>query len=767
MDVFDLQAVLRLDTKDYEQGLSDSKSKLSGLGEHISSFTSKATAIAGTMAKVTTVAVGAAATGVSALTKQAVGAYSNYEQLVGGVQKLYGNMGKSLEDYAKDNGQTVEQAKGQWQALENAQNTVMQNASNAWKTAGMSANEYMETATSFSASLINSLGGDVEKAASQTDVAMRAMSDNVNTFGSNMEDVSNAFKGFSKQNYTMLDNLKLGYGGTKEEMERLIKDANEWGKANGEASNLSIDSFSDVVTAIQQVQEKQNVAGTTAREAMTTIEGSANATKAAWQNVIAAIAGGGDMKDAINSLTTAIFGDKEGEGLLSQVIPRIQTAMEGIGQFVGTAGPMISDHLPALVESIVPSLLQSTTTLIESLINALPNLVQSILPPLVEAIVILLASIATTLPSLMSGLWGAVVSSIQTLITTVQTQASAFIQLGQQIIDSLIISIQTGLPQFLQNGLSIAINLANGIMNAMPNIISTMGKILSAFIGAIGPFLPKFLSAGVQMIVQIVTGLTNSLPKIIAFVGNMITQFVGYILSHLPQIMDSAVQIIGTLAKGLINNLPQIISAIVQVIAKLIATIVQHLPEILQKGIEIIAKLAAGIIQAIPKVVASIPKVITGIKNAFTQFNWGSLGKNIIGGIANGISNAVGIVARAAKNAAKSAFEAAKNFLGIASPSKLMRDQVGKYISEGIAVGIEDNLNSITNSMNDVADLVSQPITPSVGEISAENASDGYTAGNMITINVYGAQGQSVETLADLVADKINNAVTAKRRVFG
>lgn len=263
-----------------------------------------------------------------AMVSGALEGYGAYEQLEGGVKKLYGGAADTIFDYAQ----------------------------NAYKTAGMSANQYMEQATSFSAALVNSLGGDTQKAAEQTDLAMRAMSDNVNTFGSDMGSVQMAFQGFAKQNYTMLDNLKLGYGGTKSEMERLISDANEYAASIGEASDLSVDSFSDVVTAIDLIQRKQNIAGTTVKEAMTTIEGSVTAAKASWENLITAI-GSGDM-DMINSsvsgLVDSIFGTfneevgKREGGIIANVIPVLQNV-----------GRAVVNTIPEIASTIASTFLQT------------------------------------------------------------------------------------------------------------------------------------------------------------------------------------------------------------------------------------------------------------------------------------------------------------------------------------------------------------------------------------------------------------------------
>ncbi len=294
--------------------------------------------------------IGAAAVGkqILDLGKSAFQAYSDFEQLSGGVAKLYGNAGQSVTQYAATQGKSIAEVTATWQRNNTAQDTVMKNAAQAFKSCGMSANEYMQQATSFSAALINSLGGDTQKAAAMTDVAMRAMSDNINTFGSNATDVQNAFNGFAKQNYTMLDNLKLGYGGTKEEMERLIADANAWGKANGEASDLSIDSFADVVQAVQQIQEKQQIAGTTAREAATTIEGSMSSAKAAWQNLLAELGkSDGNVRQAVQQLFDA------GVQVLKNALPRVGQIVSGALSAVGLDGAsQLAENITSHFDSI-------------------------------------------------------------------------------------------------------------------------------------------------------------------------------------------------------------------------------------------------------------------------------------------------------------------------------------------------------------------------------------------------------------------------------
>lgn len=305
--------------------------KLGGIG-------SKAASVLSTAAKAGAAATAAVATGVGVLGKAALDSYASYEQLVGGVDKLFGDASGQLQKYAAE----------------------------AYKTSGMSANQYMEQATSFSAALIQSLGGDTAKAAEQADVAMRAMSDNVNVFGSNMEDVQNAFQGFAKQNYTMLDNLKLGYGGTKEEMQRLIDDANEYAASIGQASDLSIDSFSDIVTAIELVQEQQGIAGTTAKEAAETIEGSVNMAKAAWQNWLTALA---DDSADVGELTAQLVDSVATAA--SNIVPRIGVIMESLA-------PAVLDALNGLYEDIMASFAENGDDIGEAALDAFLSILSAL-----------------------------------------------------------------------------------------------------------------------------------------------------------------------------------------------------------------------------------------------------------------------------------------------------------------------------------------------------------------------------------------------------
>lgn len=483
MDLFDLVAKITLDSSEYEKGIKGAEEGVSALSSKWA-VAGKAVGVVGTA---TVAAVGAAATAVGVLTKKSVEAYAEYEQLSGGVRKLFG---------------------------EEASAEVMKYANDAYKTAGMSANQYMEQATSFSAALINSLGGDQMKAAEQTDVAMRAISDNFNTFGGDISNIQNAFQGFAKQNYTMLDNLKLGYGGTKTEMERLIADANEYAEANGMAADLSIDSFSDIVTAIDLIQQKQGIAGTTAKEAATTIEGSLNMTKAAWENLVAGFANpDADLGQLMDDLVVAIVGEGEGEGLLNNIMPAIERALEGIGEVLQQGIPILAEQLPTLIETLLPSLLSAAASLIAGLIEALPTLLavlieqipmilDIILAPIIEAGQKFLNAGKTLISKLASGIW--------TKLTETASRAVAF---AKKIPNA----IKRGLGNLRSIGTNLITTLWNGIKSKFTSVISNVLSTAKGIPTAVKDGIGSLYSIGSSVIQGLWDGLKSKWDALIGW----------------------------------------------------------------------------------------------------------------------------------------------------------------------------------------------------------------------------------------------------------
>ena len=366
MNVFELFAVLKLNKEAFKRGLQEAEGDANESSNKLKSAFSKVGDVAKVLATGAAAAVGAAGTGLAKITQSAIEAYGNYEQLVGGVEKLFGDNAKS----------------------------VIQNAEQAYKTAGLSANEYMETVTSFSASLISSLGNDTEAAAKYADMALQDMSDNANVFGSDMATIQNAYQGFAKQNYTMLDNLKLGYGGTKTEMERLIADANKLKVANGETADLTIEKYSDVVEAIHLVQQNMKITGTTQKEASKTIQGSINATKAAWQNLMSGLAdGNADVKKLTKNVIDSA------KNVLHNVMPIIQQVAESIPEVITT----IANELPGLIKTVLPALKKGVTSLLDALLDNLDEVLDIVLDIALDLVDYLLDNLPTIITKLFDG----------------------------------------------------------------------------------------------------------------------------------------------------------------------------------------------------------------------------------------------------------------------------------------------------------------------------------------------------------------------------
>lgn len=768
---------LNFDTKINEKGFNDGISKLGSLGKSGLSIVSKAM----------TGAIAAVGTGAAAIIKSSLGVVANMEQQVGGVETLF-----------KDSA-----------------NTVIANANKAYKTAGMSANNYMETVTSFSASLLQSLGGDTAKAASYADRAIVDMSDNANKMGTNMRDIQNAYQGFAKQNYTMLDNLKLGYGGTQEEMKRLISDASKMTdvqKELGVTVDASSLSFGNIVNAISVVQKQMGITGTTSKEAATTIEGSVNSAKAAWENFEAGVISANDLVETFWTAAQNIFTN------LGQIIPRLgKTGMDVVSALAGKIGGAVpqvkgftdsisklanelkgmnSDQLlnlgkmavviagsaPALsifgkgIENVktatdgfngiidgvvtsigkVPKGAKSASATFKKISSEFKYLGESIAFPFQD----LGEKIAPRLKDLggfMAESWtngpggkitGAVTDTVKKIggtigqigpklaekfpgitkkfaeLGTKMSEYAGFIgdaftpilsrvasfaptffklinigagaaiivagmgliysQFGTQI-DQLLLLAQTKGPEVITN-------FANGITAALPGLVAQGATLIMGILNAITVNLPALVSAGVSIISTLAGSLGAQLPQLIPCAVRMIMTLVSSLAGNLPKLIQSGLKLMKGLASGIANSIPIVAAKAPIIIGKLASTIITNLPKILTAGVQIVSKLAVGLVRGIPALIGKIPSMVSQIRNAFTSVNWGSVGMNIVKGIASGLANAGGVIVKAAKSAAKSALDAAKSALGIHSPSRVFRDQVGKMMALGMGIGFEKNI---------------------------------------------------------------------------
>lgn len=402
------------------------------------------------------VAGAAAATAVTALVSKSVGAFADYEQLTGGVETLFGAGGRSVEEYAQSVGKSVSDVQGKYDSLMSAQNVVLENANKAYMTAGMSANEYMDTVTGFSASLISSLGGDTNKAADYANSALVDMSDNANKMGTDMESIKNAYQGFAKQNYTMLDNLKLGYGGTQEEMKRLLSDAE---KLTGQKYDIS--SFADITQAIHAIQTQMDITGTTAKEASTTISGSWGSLKAAFENTLVGLTTGGEMFD--QSLDALVDSAKT---FGQNVIPAITGALSGVGSLIESLAPVIVAELPSMVSDILPHLVSATKSLVTGLISQLPALGKAVLD---------------AIPSIFDGMTDVIGES------SVGKLKGSFEGLKNTITDTFS-NIGPMLKDFCEGGISTfcdALSTAMDLASGAISVIEALSPVIGAVAGAI------------------------------------------------------------------------------------------------------------------------------------------------------------------------------------------------------------------------------------------------------------------------------------------
>lgn len=782
---------LNFDTKINEKGFNEGVGKLSKLGKSGLSIVSKAM----------TGAVVAVGTAAGAIIKSSLGVVANMEQQIGGVETLF-----------KDSA-----------------NTVIDNANRAYKTAGMSANNYMETVTSFSASLLQSLGGDTAKAASYADRAIVDMSDNANKMGTSMRDIQNAYQGFAKQNYTMLDNLKLGYGGTQEEMKRLVSDAaklTDVQKELGVTVDANSLSFGNIVNAISVVQKQMGITGTTSKEAATTIEGSVSSAKAAWENfeagvisandlvetfwtatqniftnlgqiiprlgktgidVVSALAGkiGGAVPqvkgftDAIESIADKFGGMDTGQlanlGKMSAVLIGAAPALSLIGKGAGTFSDALGglgnvtggaitaiSKLPGTVKSASASLGKAGTAF-KNVGDAIALPFQDLEPKIAPAIGKLGGSVsemwnagpggkltsavtqtagkvgesfakvgpklAEKFPTI-TGKVGELGKKVSAIVPKFGAVGEKIASYGGVIGDSfkpILSKAATFAPAFLKcmniaGGLGIVVaglgllqgafgdqigqiltmvqtkgpevitNFCNGITAALPNLIAQGAMLLNNLLQAITANLPAIISGGISIVSTLISGIAQQLPTLIPTALMMIVTLVGSLLSNVGQIVDAGIDLLVGLAQGLVNALPQLINQAPTIIGQLATAIISNLPKILQAGIKIITILATGLVQAIPQLIGKIPAIISQIKNAFTSVNWGSVGMNIVKGIASGLTNAAKSLADAAANAASNALDWVKSKLGIHSPSRVFRDQVGKMMALGMGIGFEKNI---------------------------------------------------------------------------
>lgn len=600
---------------------------------------------------------------------------------------MFGAGGQSIQEYADAAGKRIDEITGEYAQLMDAQNAVLKNANDAYKTAGLSANEYMETVTSFAASLKQSCKTELE-AADAADQAVIDMADNANKMGTSMESIQNAYQGFAKQNYTMLDNLKLGYGGTKEEMERLLADATAL-----TGIEYDISSLSDVYEAIHAIQTDLGITGTTAKEASSTISGSLNAMKSAWSNLVTGIADDSmDFDKLVDNFVESV-------GVAAEnILPRVETAISGCGKLIENLIPAIVDEIPGIIDNVLPDLVESGINMIDSLveginvnIDELVNSVFEIAGTLVEAFTDLIPRFLGLGASMLSKILEGILENLPALFDSIAVMCS---DIGEVFYDWM--------PQIIEMGSQIILELVNGISQGFPSLITGALSIMNQLISALTEMLPQIIEMGIQILLQLILGIAQALPELVPAIVDIVLSIADTLINNIDLLIDAAIQLIIGLAEGLINALPALIEKVPAIITKLCEAISRNAGRLATAALKLIVVLGKGLIEAIPTLIRNIPKIVTAIVTAFTTLSksiW-EIGKNIVEGIWNGLKDNWDSIISWIKDAADNIWGAVKDVLGIHSPSTKF-EYLGKMCVAGFDNGMEElgNMDGITRNI--------------------------------------------------------------------
>lgn len=503
MDLFTLSAKLQLDKSNYEQGLRDSESMASKAGGAISG-------VLGASAKAAVAGIAATTAAVAGLVKSSVDGYSEFEQLQGGIETLFGD----------------------------AANVVMENAKKAYKTAGKDANDYMNTVVGMAGAL-NKATGDVEKSAELADMAIVDMSDNVNKMGTSMEMVQNAYTGFSRGNFTMLDNLALGFSGTKEGMQELLDSAQA---ISGVQYDIS--SYADIVEAIHVVQTEMGITGTTSKEAATTIQGSINMTIEAWENLVTGLTNpDADISELIDNLVDSA------KNAAKNLVPAVKQALTGVASLVKQIAPIIADELPSLVNDVLPMLIDTGISLFNGLVDALPAILDvliqqapKIINTIVDAIIDLLPVIIKLGLDLVLALAKGLVEAIPQLIPAITEMITGLVEM---------LTEPNTLVQLVMAAIQIILAIQQGLINAIPQLLEAVPVIIENLIVAIFELLPLLLNAGVQLVGSIGDGILTSIGSVIAIAGELMKAFIDAIKNKFAQLKEKGKEIIDTVKAGI------------------------------------------------------------------------------------------------------------------------------------------------------------------------------------------------------------------------
>nr|DAH71549.1 MAG TPA: tail tape measure protein [Caudoviricetes sp.] len=597
----------------------------------------------GAAAKVGVAAVAAVGTATIAIGKTALDAYSNYEQLVGGIDTLFKASSGKMQQYA----------------------------ANAYQTAGVSANRYMEISTSFAAALISSLGGNTEAAADMANTAITDMSDNANKMGTSLETVQEAYMSLSRGNYEMLDSLKLGYGGTKSELERLLSDAEKFSAAQGKVRDFSVDSYSDIVEAIHIVQDEMGITGTTAEEAATTIEGSVNMVKASWENWLAGLGNeNADMEVLTDQLVASVATAGE------NIIPRVGQIMVTLGQTVADYAPGVGLYLRNALINVLPESVQGpmrdTFSGIDDVIGKLAGMFEDNLEPAAGAAESIFAAIGSGVTTFGQAVNDLVLPAIDQL-SPAFTYLFEAIQNAQPLLEFLADVFGT----VLASAISVIIQLFAGLVEVVAIIINGFQQMYDGISGFVTGVV-QFFTADLPNAINALIGWFAQLPgNIAAFLSMVISSVVAWVANMVANAVSAGSQFISGIA-GFMSTLPgNVASWLSGAISTVVGWVSQFASNATSAASRFGSKLRSGL--------AAIPGTL------------GNIGANIVQGLVDGVTGAAGKLIDAVKGAVGDAIEGAKNLLGIHSPSRVFR-KIGQYTMQGAALGVDDDADLLSKS---------------------------------------------------------------------
>ena len=617
------------------------------------------------------------AAGIGKVITSAVTMGGDLQQSLGGVETLFKDDADKMKGYAND----------------------------AYRTVGVSANEYMEQVTSFSASLLQSLGGDTEKAADKANIAMIDMGDNANKMGTDMRDIQNAYQGFAKQNYTMLDNLKLGYGGTKGEMERLLKDAQ---KLSGVKYNIN--NLSDVYEAIHVIQNEIGITGTTAKEAEETLTGSANAMKSAFKDVLGAMAIGEDWGPAFDGFTKSLV------TFTKNLFPMVSDVIKGL--------PLM---IVALIRDAGPELLNAGLEAIASLVSGIGRGLPDLIPRATEGVLMLVQTFVDNIPMLVQSGLDLIVGLAQGIMNAIPM----IIEKVPEIINNLITALIESIPLILDAGVQLFTSLIEGLPTIITNIVDKIPEIINGIINMLNTLVPQIIEAGVMLLTALVDNLPIIIEAVVQAIPKIVNALVDYTLNNIPLIINAGIQLL----TALVTALPQIIMTIVQAIPQIINSLVNTLrnrwPDIKQAGVDLFTSLIKSLPQIITTTVKAIPQIISGIVSAFKQgmSAIAGVGLDLVKGLWNGIKNAGTWLKDKIKGWAKDIIGSVKGVFGIKSPSKVF-SELGGYLDEGLAIGITDNTKPITKAMGELGELTTLSFNNAMPSPALAGAGNEFTPSN-------------------------------------